>query len=71
MADPFEVNFFGVVKVTNAFLPHMRSRRDGTIVVIGSRSVYFNQFPVSFRCTVWLYGICRSADAHARKQGRR
>ena len=52
MADPFEVNFFGVVKVTNAFLPHMRSRRDGTIVVVGSRSVYFNQFPVSFRCTV-------------------
>lgn len=47
MAAPFEVNFFGVVKVTNAFLPHMRSRRDGTIVIIGSRSVYFNEFPVS------------------------
>ena len=62
MADPFEVNFFGVVKVTNAFLPHMRSRREGTIVVIGSRSVYFNQFPVSHG--VWVYGICRSADAH-------
>jgi short-subunit dehydrogenase len=47
MAAPFEVNFFGVIKVTNAFLPHMRSRRDGTIVIIGSRSVYFNEFPVS------------------------
>lgn len=45
MAAPFEVNFFGVVKVTNAFLPHMRSRGDGTIVIIGSRSVYFNEFP--------------------------
>ncbi|KAI9453178.1 NAD-P-binding protein [Russula earlei] len=45
MRDPFEVNFFGVVKVTNAFLPHMRSRRDGTIVILGSRSVYFNEFP--------------------------
>jgi NADP-dependent 3-hydroxy acid dehydrogenase YdfG len=46
MVAPFEVNFFGVVKVINAFLPHMRSRRDGTIVIIGSRSVYFNEFPV-------------------------
>ena len=52
MAAPFEVNFFGVVKVTNAFLPHMRSRGDGTIVIIGSRSVYFNEFPVSLRRSV-------------------
>jgi NAD(P)-dependent dehydrogenase (short-subunit alcohol dehydrogenase family) len=47
MAAPFEVNVFGVVKVTNAFLPHMHSQRDGTIVIIGSRSAYFNEFPVS------------------------
>lgn len=34
----FDVNVFGVIKVTNAFLPYMRTRRAGTIVMIGSRS---------------------------------
>jgi len=58
MAVPFEVNFFGVVKVTNAFLPHMRSRRDGTIVIIGSRSVYFNEFPVSLPKGVFCMIAC-------------
>ncbi|RDX43110.1 NAD-P-binding protein [Lentinus brumalis] len=34
----FDVNLFGLVDVTNAALPHMRLRRSGTVVLIGSRS---------------------------------
>src|SRR5579863_1826132 len=33
-------NFIGPVNVTNAILPHMRLRREGTIVLVGSRSAY-------------------------------
>lgn len=33
-------NFFGVVKCTNAVLPHMRARREGTVLIVGSRSAY-------------------------------
>ncbi|KAL6307085.1 NAD(P)-binding protein [Sparassis latifolia] len=36
----FQTNVFGVMNVTNATLPHMRSRRSGTVVIIGSRSVW-------------------------------
>jgi len=35
-----KTNFIGPVNVTNALLPHMRLRRDGTIVFIGSRSAF-------------------------------
>ncbi|KAJ3887026.1 NAD(P)-binding protein [Lentinula edodes] len=34
----FQTNFFGPAALTNALLPQMRSRREGTIVMIGSRS---------------------------------
>ncbi len=32
----FETNFFGVLRVTKEFLPHMRERRTGRVIVIGS-----------------------------------
>ncbi|KAJ7435258.1 putative short-chain oxidoreductase [Mycena latifolia] len=33
----FNTNFFGVINVTNAFLPHFRERKQGTIVNISSQ----------------------------------
>ncbi|PBK66008.1 NAD-P-binding protein [Armillaria solidipes] len=40
MREQFETNVFAVVDVTNAVLSHMRAQKEGTIVVIGSRSVW-------------------------------
>ena len=34
----FETNFFGTIKVTQAVLPHLRSRKQGTIVLLSSLS---------------------------------
>jgi short-subunit dehydrogenase involved in D-alanine esterification of teichoic acids len=59
-----KTNFVGPMNVTNAILPHMRMKREGTIVFIGSRSVYRPQMLVStfLPCipslrvsTSWLY----------------
>ena len=41
--DVMNTNFFGAVNVTNAVLPHMRDRREGCVVFIGSRSTFRNQ----------------------------
>ncbi|KAI0056340.1 NAD(P)-binding protein, partial [Artomyces pyxidatus] len=46
MMHVMHTNYFGVLNVTNATLPHMRARRDGTVVIIGSRSAYRNEFVV-------------------------
>jgi short-subunit dehydrogenase len=43
-----KTNFIGPVNVTNAILPRMRQRREGTIVLVGSRSAY-RQMVVSSR----------------------
>ncbi|EIN09067.1 short-chain oxidoreductase [Punctularia strigosozonata HHB-11173 SS5] len=42
----YQTNVFGVINVTNAFLPHMRARRDGTIVNVGSRSAWRTSVPM-------------------------
>ncbi|PCH40733.1 NAD(P)-binding protein [Wolfiporia cocos MD-104 SS10] len=42
----FQTNIFGVMNVTNAILPHMRERRSGTIVMMGSRSVWKADTPL-------------------------
>ncbi|KIK53705.1 hypothetical protein GYMLUDRAFT_49237 [Collybiopsis luxurians FD-317 M1] len=34
----FQTNFYGPVALTTALLPQMRSRNEGTIIMIGSRS---------------------------------
>ncbi|KAJ7634679.1 hypothetical protein FB45DRAFT_471841 [Roridomyces roridus] len=36
----YEVNVFGLLDVTLACLPYMRAQKDGTVVVIGSRSAW-------------------------------
>lgn len=43
----FDLNLFGLIDVTNAALPHLRARRSGTVVHIGSRSSWNSEVPVS------------------------
>lgn len=40
----YKTNVFGAVNVTNAFLPYLRAKRDGTIIFIGSRSGWRSKF---------------------------
>lgn len=42
-----KINYFGPINVTNAFLPHLRRRRTGTIIFVGSRSSWRTNNPVS------------------------
>ena len=46
----FQTNLFGVLNVTNSVLPHMRERRSGTIVILGSRSAW--RAEVSVRASI-------------------
>ncbi|KAI5830345.1 NAD(P)-binding protein [Schizophyllum commune Tattone D] len=51
-----EANLYGVVDVTLAVLPHMRERKAGTIVVVGSRSAYKTEL-----IGVGIYGASKAA----------
>jgi NADP-dependent 3-hydroxy acid dehydrogenase YdfG len=42
-----ETNFLGTLNVTTGILPHMRARRAGTIVMLGSRSSWTGEVVVS------------------------
>ncbi|KZT06464.1 NAD-P-binding protein [Laetiporus sulphureus 93-53] len=55
----FQTNLFGVINVTNAILPHMRERKSGTVVMIGSRSAWKADMP-----TAGIY-IASKAALHA------
>lgn len=46
MLEQMKINLFGVMNVTNAVLPYMRKRREGTIFIVGSRSAWRNEWPV-------------------------
>ncbi|OBZ71536.1 putative oxidoreductase YusZ [Grifola frondosa] len=43
----FQPNFYGMLDITTAALPHMRMRRSGTVVIIGSRSSWSAEAPGS------------------------
>jgi NADP-dependent 3-hydroxy acid dehydrogenase YdfG len=43
----FKTNVVGMLDVTNAALPHLQARKSGTIVMMGSRSAYRTEIPVS------------------------
>jgi len=47
----FNTNFFSVINVTNAFLPHFRARKTGTIVNISSQGAYLALSGVGIYCT--------------------
>ena len=47
MMHVMKTNYGGVVNVTNSVLPYMRERKAGTVVIIGSRWAYRNEFMVS------------------------
>ncbi|KAJ3744382.1 putative short-chain oxidoreductase [Lentinula detonsa] len=46
----FNTNFFSVISITNAFMPHFRSRRTGTIVNISSQGSYLSLSGAGIYC---------------------
>ena len=51
MMKVMQTNYGGAANVTNAAPPHMRVRRGGTVVVMGSRGAYHTELLV---CTTHL-----------------
>ncbi|KAJ6606389.1 hypothetical protein DFH09DRAFT_1241948 [Mycena vulgaris] len=41
----YDLNVFGVMDVTAAALPYLRAQREGTVVIIGSRSAWIPEVP--------------------------
>ncbi|KAL1948959.1 hypothetical protein VTO73DRAFT_10765 [Trametes versicolor] len=67
LRQQFDTNFFGLVDVTNAVLPHMRDRFSGTIVLIGSRASWVPEIPgsgpyVSSKAAVRVLGETLNAE---------
>ncbi|KAI0312048.1 NAD-P-binding protein, partial [Amylostereum chailletii] len=61
-----KTNFTDTVSVTNALLPHMRARKEGTVVIVGSRTAYRNGFLVSAyaasKAAIHSYGETLAAE---------
>ncbi|KAI0729024.1 hypothetical protein C8Q72DRAFT_884693 [Fomitopsis betulina] len=57
--EQFQVNFFGLINVTNAVLPYMRQQRSGTVVFMGSRLVWQAHGPTE------AYYMASKAAVHA------
>lgn len=55
LENVFATNVFGPIALTKAFLPGMRARRRGTVVMVGSM---LGSFPLPFRS---VYGATKSA----------
>jgi NADP-dependent 3-hydroxy acid dehydrogenase YdfG len=47
MRRMFDNNVFGLMDVTTAALPYLRKSKDGRMVVVGSRSAWKAEIPVS------------------------
>ena len=47
MRQIYDTNVFGLMDVTTAALPYLRKSKDGRMVVVGSRSAWRSDFPVS------------------------
>jgi len=47
MLQQLPANLFGPINVTNAFLPHMRTRKSGTILFVGSRTAWHDRIPMA------------------------
>ncbi|KAF9264384.1 putative short-chain oxidoreductase [Marasmius fiardii PR-910] len=45
--EQFDCNFFGVVRLTNLVFPGMRERREGCVVMVGSRSSWLSELPAT------------------------
>ncbi|KAJ3520425.1 hypothetical protein NM688_g9163 [Phlebia brevispora] len=63
----FNANFFGVVNVSNAFLPYLRAQKSGTIVIVGSRHAWRAVNPMTgaysaSKAAVHAYGETLSAE---------
>ncbi|KAJ7644915.1 putative short-chain oxidoreductase [Roridomyces roridus] len=62
----FDTNFFGVINVTNAFLPHFRSRKSGTIVSPAISDTWAHELaPLNVRSTSILLGTFRTTVAES------
>lgn len=58
-------NLFGPINVTNAFLPHMRARKKGTILFLGSRTTWRDRLPLNGYYAAAKAGLRSISQAYA------
>jgi NAD(P)-dependent dehydrogenase (short-subunit alcohol dehydrogenase family) len=67
MKAQFDANLFGLVNVTNAFLPHFRSRKSGTIINISSQGGLLNLQGGGIYCASKAAVDCESRSRSPRR----